>query len=481
MAPKCDLLTAGTTPITKPQPLGRKPITTKEKMDAFAAQKFKSKAKALSPPPDVSTDKVGKKPKIKPLPPPGEVFQTPKPKPKVTGLGSARSRKAYTTKEKIDELKIGKRITAKVERKRKSDAKKAKEASVGKGDGKKDEAVKGGKKGKSKSSFPSTWDLLTMSSEPTATKFKDTKRGVLMRPTARAVAEKQALANKNVDVAQAPMVTKPGEKQKEKKAFRIMDLPEEIRNRIWKMAVVHHPFCVWPNQRKGKEQPDLAMSGRETRDEVLPVYYGVNVFGVDITPLPVEPEPKQQEMKAASEISEKDGKNGATFPNDEPASTIPKPENTQKPADKPATKPIPDAIAEIKPWAKALEKEGHLSEIQHWVFSSTPEIVVAGRIPQIDEQKSFVVYLNIWRDSADASWRANVELHREACCILPGQDEYQKCVIENSPNWLNGMVDCVLRAAGKRGIIAEMVDGVAKVLRQRAEDLAPVKCASVSK
>lgn len=303
---------------------------------------------------------------------------------------------------------------------------------------------------------PSAYQMLGIGScAATATRFEDKnkKNGVLFRRTKRAAQEKKVL-EKMQAAFKPPMgveslfgsMAKAKAKEKEnEKPFEIMKLPEEVRNRIWKLAVVHHPFCVWPNQGRGREQPDLAMSGRETRDEVLRVYYGANVFGVDITPAPEEGDDK-----------------------------VSKPDGGKKSFKKTAAPAKPDSIAEIKLWAEVLEKGGHLSQIRHWVFSFTPEIEVEGRIPEIDDSKSLIVYLNIWRE--DGRWRANVEVHREACCVLPGHEAYQKCVIQNSPAWLNGMVGVILDRAGRKGLTAEMLVGVATVLRKRAEELVDVRC-----
>lgn len=306
-----------------------------------------------------------------------------------------------------------------------------------------------------KSTPPSAWQMLGGLGAASSTKFEDKnkKTGVLFRPTKRAAQERKVLEKMQAALKKPEAGglvfgnMSEGKNKQEENPFEIMKLPEEVRNRLWKLAVVHLPFCIWPNQDRGREQPDLAMSGRETRDEVLRVYYGSNVFGIDITPVPEAEDkrdkiPKQGSGKAATKKTSSSAK--------------------------------VDSIAEIKQWAEVMEEGGNLSQIRHWVFSFTPEVEVEGRFPEIDDSKSLIIYLNIWRE--DGCWTANVEVHREACCVLPGHEAYQKCVIHNTPAWLNGMVGTVVQRAGRKGFTAEMLVGVATVLSKRAEDLVSARC-----
>ena len=492
MAPKSALLTAGTTPNPPPRPAHQFPITTKEKQDAHAAKKARPQIKARSPPPD-STAEPAKKAKVKYLPPPGEVFQPP-PKPK-----AKKKQKPITTAEKISAHEISKRIMGTMNNKKRAEVRKA-EKQLQEGEDKerqeKNGSGKSEKDGKKKTTYvPSTLALLSMASNPTSVKFEDVKgKSVLMRPTARALAERQALAVKAEPVS-LPGFLMPGGAKKAKQAFRIMDLPKEIRNRIWKMAVVHHPFCVWPGQKKGREQPDAAMSGREVREEVLPVYYGSNVFGVDITPVqaPGKQESKKGKIQERDEgsIPEEANQNHEAPAKDEPVETISRPEIQQKGVKSATAAAATDSIAEIKRWALTLEQGGHLSSIQHWVFSSSPEVIIPpSRIPKIDEENSLVVFLHIWRETVEISettpdatpetvtnWRADVEVHREACCVLPGHSEYKECFVRESPEWLNRMVALVLERAGKAGgVTAEMVVGLAKAVRAKVGALVDCKC-----
>ena len=522
MSPKSALLTAGTTSLQPPKPLGRKPITTQEKLQVAAYKRFMAaKPKALSPPPDTDTTTPKKKAKPKAIPPPGEAFQevSAKKKAKMTGLNN-KKRKPITTQEKIRAAEIKKGVAAGMRKIKRADAKRAAKEAEGEGSGggwKAEMEKKGNEKGendgkgkkevksagggkKTKAYRPSALSVLTMSTAPTATKFEDRKgKGVLMRPTERAKAEKHAMEMRNQLAKRSPKGRIENvrigkvEKKKTDVPFRLMDLPAELRNRIWEMAVVHTPFCVWPGEKKGREQPDLAMSGREVRDEVLPVFYGSNFFGVDITPIPgVKDEPEIEEEEGPEEVNvaekaEEMAKSKAEVkcqaqPDEQRCDdSVSEPFMSHNvPAGATAQLP-PDPIDEIKPWAVAPEASGHLSKIQHWIFSSSPELPITGpnRIPQIDNANSFVVYLNIWRE--EGYWRANVKVHREACCVLPGQKSCGKCVIRNSPDWLNRMVGLVLERAEGRGVTADMIAGMGKVLRARAQELVGVRCTDIGK
>lgn len=545
MAPLSSLLTAGATSNLVSKPLGRAPITTQEKI---AHHKFRKaaalKPKVMSPPPP-SADAPGpekKKRKTKCLPPPGEAFQEPEPDPK--GSANTKRRKPVTTQEKQKEherkrreakkKEVQKAIQRTLDGQRRYQEEKARKyvsgkeggcgeaAKIGGAGGEAEPAetaavaaCKGGQgksKSKAKATYPSTIDLMGMCATPSANKFEDIKgrgkdkakgSGVLYRRTTRARDEKRLITSKaTLARAKAPprapvlsMLPKPGEKEKEEPFFRLMDLPEKVRTKIWKLRVVHHPYCVCPGQPRGREQPDLAMSGWDVRDEVLPIYYANNVFSVDITPLSnpeSEPEIKGSSSKGlgpVGESGEDEEREGGKIPEQ-----LPDHNKSTKPSTKPSTtKLTPDPIAEIKPWVHALESGGHLSQIQHWVFDCAPETVIPpSRILKLDEAKSLVVYLNIWRQSVEcseisegasepsttpAAWRAKVEVHSAACCVLPKQEQYQKCIIKPSPDWLNGVANVVLRAAEAKGrVAADLVIGVANILRDRAHELVDSKC-----
>lgn len=509
MAPQTTFPTASTEPLPDFPSTRRKPITIKEKIAAAAAAEAKRTAKALSPPPPSDPDKPAKKRKTKYLPPPDEAFPTAVPRVKGLGAASNRRKKALTTQEKKKEWEVKKRVDGRMEKGRRAEKRKAWKIAMGDGklvqeaeeEGKEaegkieDRKIYDEKKAakKEKPRVESAVELMKKWDTPSTVQYENKKgSGVLFRPTARAVGEQAAIvaakkAAAGVTAPPAPKTFfKPDEKKKVGKAFPLMKLPEEIRSRIWKLVVVHHPFCVWPGQKRGREQPDLCMTGREVRAEVLPIYYGSNIFGIDITPLP---KPETEKSVIAASDDKVVGDDGAIL-NDGSilgaASTL----NTSKASRQALTFTVPDPVADIKPWPKALESGDQLSKIQHWLFSSTPEIIIPPRrFPTLDEANSLVVYLRVWREKFATSesppniedveniWKANVEVHREATCVLPHQAQYQRCMVQMTPEWVNGTVDLVLRQAERKGkITAEMVIGLAEVLREKATELRGSKC-----
>lgn len=117
--------------------------------------------------------------------------------------------------------------------------------------------------------------------------------GVLVRPTARTrflKAEKssrkprpppvwsQGFSTSNDLSALRDGQTQPSEKKSEQ-PFRFLDLPSEIRQRVYRHAVVQANSFVWPiTSELDREQPDLAMVSRLVRQEVLRVFYSENRF-----------------------------------------------------------------------------------------------------------------------------------------------------------------------------------------------------------
>ncbi|KAK5686527.1 hypothetical protein LTS10_002647 [Elasticomyces elasticus] len=73
---------------------------------------------------------------------------------------------------------------------------------------------------------------------------------------------------------------------------RLLQLPAELRNRIFELVVVKPPIptarcklCykdqhVWPSERLIPQQPAITCVNRQLRTEVLPIYYGQNTFWI---------------------------------------------------------------------------------------------------------------------------------------------------------------------------------------------------------
>lgn len=505
----------------------RKPFTTKEKVEAAEAKESKRKIEAQSPPPDAdNVDKRIKKRKTKCLPPPDEIAESVQAKAKGKGSSVPAGRKnPLTTKEKIraaQRLEISKEIGKGVEKGRKKDERSTKKAGETEKVSKKKDAsnkqedgaiLQNGrvvkKSGNAKSYVPSALTLMSMGSNASAVRYEDRRNdGVLYRPTTRASADQQKMAAKRkAPLPQMQPVIKFGQKKPEEKPFRLMDLPKEIRHRIWKLAVVHHPVCVWPDHPKGKEQPDLCMTAKAVREEVLPVFYGENIFGIDITPLPASEavETKKSQFEGHSDsktepsaVSASEKAKGDAAMLDRSVSPLFGPEIRQRQPVPAASVITPDPIAKIKRWATVIESGGHLGKIQHWLFSSTSEVIVPpSRIPQVDDANSVIIFVRMCQESVDGReiqpaniepgsvtltttlqhWRAAAEIHREACCVLPKQPRYQRCVVQMTPEWVNGVVNVMLRGAEKyNNVRADVLTGVADIFRSRVRELLEHRC-----
>jgi hypothetical protein len=68
--------------------------------------------------------------------------------------------------------------------------------------------------------------------------------------------------------------------------FRLLDLPAELRNRIYHFAVVNEkPIDIIHHKRwrraEALQQPALASTCKQLRKEVLPIFYGGNSFVLD--------------------------------------------------------------------------------------------------------------------------------------------------------------------------------------------------------
>ena len=68
--------------------------------------------------------------------------------------------------------------------------------------------------------------------------------------------------------------------------FRLLRLPAELRNRIYHLAVVNEkPLDIVHHKRyrraKAPQQPALASTSKQLREEVLPIFYGGNSFVLD--------------------------------------------------------------------------------------------------------------------------------------------------------------------------------------------------------
>ncbi|KAI7717743.1 hypothetical protein KC353_g4346 [Hortaea werneckii] len=516
MAPKSTLLTAGTARTPKRPPAPREPLTTQDKIAKVTAQQERAKQTVSCPPPASVNPKIPTKKRS--FPPPDELLLARQQSPGTKK--STRPNPPLTTQDKIRMVtakgrakdgatKLGKFGTSKP-------ATTAFFAEMGKG-------RSAAEKKKAKVPMPRTSTTETLKTqEASAVRFqkKQVLRKVTMRRTQKA--ERFALARANSalkekgirkicegeDVKEfliwarsagvlgaegeqmgkgggleklicyvdkvsglrgklemllrkgvlpgnaaglqgSAIVDLTGEKTRE--IFRFMDLPKEVRANIYRSVVVESKVFVRPDSAMGREQPDLAMVSRQLRDEVLPIFYAENVFAIDLVPM--------QPAKA--------GAGDRTT----------------------ATKPLVGLLA-IEGWAKVMQKGDWLKFIRHWVFDYAP---LPGQGPLIQHKAdsiglptagkthddgSLMISLRIAPPTGDGGlYSGDLQVHQDACCLMPGFQEFQKCTVQVTPSWLNQLVIELLdKAKLEGGVSAKMIVELSKVLEARVHALADCRC-----
>ena len=276
--------------------------------------------------------------------------------------------------------------------------------------------------------------------------------GVLYRITARAKKDK---ADQSSMLAAEKVSGKVGvgTVNKNKTIFPLMKLPKDVRVRIWRHAVVYPSFFIWPNEERGREQPDLAMVCRRIREEVLPIYYAENIFAVKLSPL-------YHHMQKGDER------------------LIGQPTNVS------ITKSqLPKSIAVIEKWANGLKDyeggPGWFAKIRRWAFSYDPNPEKSHKILSIEQDGSFVVSI-AYAKREDGGWRnESVEIHCEGCCVLPGHSEYGRCHVMRTPDWLNMAVYTTLDASRGGDILSEKIVECAMAIRKNAPELVESRCEKV--
>jgi len=225
-----------------------------------------------------------------------------------------------------------------------------------------------------------------------------------------------------------PTASQPG------KTDRLTTLPPEIRNIIWIMVVVETKFFVWPDSMTGREQPDLAMVNRQIRDEVLPIFYGDNVFAIDLSPFMVRQRPNGEKA------------------------------------------PVSGLVAVAK-WAKALSEKETFNNVRNWAFEYTPGPAFNVSTMKLggDSDKSFVVTLKLKKPKSGAkSWAVErLEVHCEARCVLAKDPS---CMVMKTPACLNNAVYSVLDTPGYPIIDPGKILGLAEAVMRGAHELALHKC-----
>jgi hypothetical protein len=215
---------------------------------------------------------------------------------------------------------------------------------------------------------------------------KVARESVLVRATERTMRLKT-----DVDRSEGPVGVKSEYEYDNSSGSRLMALPLEVRQRIWRLVVVEKQFFVYP--AISPEQPDLAMTSRQIRGEVLPLYYGENTFAVEI---PVEMERK-----------------------------------------------IGSGRMSVRKWTTALK--GHMGAINKWAFSL---VLPAGDVPNagmptLKISRELVISLQYPKSGTKKHVQPEVEIHRQGSCLLPSHEEYPQCARLCYPRW----VDDALAAA----------------------------------
>jgi len=266
-----------------------------------------------------------------------------------------------------------------------------------------------------------------------------------------AAIESAEMGDKFVKLISAGLVQMPYPKPD--KAFRLMDLPAETRDMVWKLVVVDKHFFIWPNSATGREQPDLAMVNSQIRREVLPIFYGENTFAVDLSPSNM-PQAKGNMPKAKGNMPK--AKKGSKAPS--------------------------TGLVAVKEWAEKLAVSGTFQHIRKWAFEYASKVAwtTGGRdaLDNDQEDDSFLISLKLQKPlKQHRSWRAEVEIHREAHCVLSTD---ALCAVKATPAWLNDAIFEMLdKAADHKGVGPESIVSLAKTVMKNLPELAESRCEDV--
>ncbi|GAB1732579.1 hypothetical protein NU195Hw_g5010t1 [Hortaea werneckii] len=522
MAPKSALLIAGAPPPPKRPPAPRHPLTTQDKIAKVTAQQEKAKQTVSCPPQAQIDSKLP--PKKRSFPPPDELLLARHQSP--ANKKPARSHPPLTTQDKI------RRVTAK-ERAKDGATKLGRPgsgtskplaaptaalfAAIGKG-----RSAIAEKKKMAKVPMPRTSTTETLrTQEASAVRFQ--KRQVLRKVTMRRTrkAERVALARANTALRESKEVRKvwecdevkefliwagsaevlgrdkmgkgdgrekllgyvdkvdglrgkvemllrrgvlPGNAaglqdftivdltgEKTRESSRLMELPKELRANIYRWVVVESKVFVRPDSMMGREQPDLAMVSKQLRNEVLPIFYAENVFAIDLVPI--------QPKKAGA------GNKGTAMGS--------------------LTGPLA-----VEKWAKVMQKGDWLKFIRHWVFDYAPppgqgsliqhraESIGLQTAGKTHDDGSLMVSLRIAPPTGDGGlYSGDLQVHQDACCLMPGFQEFKQCTVQVTPSWLNNLViDLLDKAKLEGGVSAKMIVELSKVLEARVHALADCRC-----
>jgi len=216
----------------------------------------------------------------------------------------------------------------------------------------------------------------------------------------------------------------------------LMGLPLHLRQRIWRLAVVETQFFVY--LAINQEQPDLAMTSRQIRNELLPLYYGENVFAIEI---PTSVGPVVSKKKASMKY----------------------PEMTSLPL--------------ARKWMAALSDREYFKTIRKWAFSLAPP----ARDPQVGGQdlggnrEAIISICYPKPGSANGqATRPEIEIHRQAFCLLKSHELFHPCISMGHPAWLDDAVAAAVLAEERdRG---KQILMIAKDVGKRGDELVDSRC-----
>jgi hypothetical protein len=211
-----------------------------------------------------------------------------------------------------------------------------------------------------------------------------------------------------------------------------MSLPLELQQRIWRLVVVETQFFVYP--AINQEQPDLAMTSRKIRNDVLPLYYGENTFAIEI-PASVEGKRKSKDPERMS-------------------------------------------LLLVRKWMAALEGREYFGTIKKWALSWAPPPIRDVRVggPEHAGNREVIVSICYPKPgSANAqAIRPDIEIHRQAFCLLKSHELFQPCVCMCYPAWLDNAVAAAVLAGGQdRG---KQILMIAKDAEKRGGELVGSRC-----
>lgn len=198
--------------------------------------------------------------------------------------------------------------------------------------------------------------------------------------------------------------------------------------------VVETQFFVYP--AINQEQPGLAMTSRKIRNDVLPLYYGENTFAIEI--------PASVEVGVGKKKS-KD------------------PERT--------------SLLLVRKWMAALEGREYFGAIRKWALSWAPPLKDlrsggpehAGNL----EVMVSICYPKLGSGNEQATW-PEIEIHRQAFCLLESHEQFRPCVCMCYPSWLDSAVAAAVLAEGQdRG---EQIVMIARDVEKRGGELVGSRC-----